>query len=104
MFIGLLTTLNEIEHSPILTADARLAIGLKEGLCKFETILTAVIYLCVFQNTTPLSKFLQGDRVNIMTSYKIIMVTLDYLKEIRRDFLIGKEAADLFVSWANEQL
>lgn len=69
LFITLLTTLYKIENNSTLTAVAKYkAIGLKDGLCKFETIRTAEIYLHISQKTTPFSKYFQRHGANIMTS------------------------------------
>jgi hypothetical protein len=69
--VELLTTytLIEIKNSHSITADVQYkAIGLIEGLCKYETILTAQIYLRSFQKTTLHSKYLKGYGVNMMIS------------------------------------
>ncbi|KAF0682229.1 zinc finger MYM-type protein 1-like [Aphis craccivora] len=105
LFVELLTTLIEIKNDVSITADARYkAIGLIEGLCKYETILTAQIYLRIFQKTTPLSKYLQGHGINMMTSFQMVQATLEELKLDVRDFASVKEAADNFVTWANNKL
>lgn len=105
LFIELLTTLNVIEKNSTIKPDAKFkAVGLKEGLCKYETVLTAEIYLRIFQKTTSLSKYLQGHGVNIMASYKMVIATLNDLKQIKRDFVSVKEAANTFILWANKQL
>jgi len=103
--VKLLTTLFEIKNDVSITADARYkAIGLIEGLCKYKTILTAQIYLRIFQKTTPLSKYSQGHRINMMTSYQMVQATLEELKLDVRDFSNVKEAANNFVAWANNKL
>jgi len=105
LFVELLTTLIEIKNDVSITADARYkAIGLIEGLCKYETILTAQIYLRIFQKTTPLSKYLQGHGINMMTSFQMVQATLEELKLDVRDFASVKEAADNFVTRANNKL
>ncbi|VVC40398.1 Hypothetical protein CINCED_3A021824 [Cinara cedri] len=104
LFVELITTLIEIKNNPSTTADARFkAIGLIEGLCKYETVLIAQIYLQIFQKTTSLSKYLLGHGINMMTSYQMVQVTLEELKLNARDFSSIKEAADNFVAWANNK-
>lgn len=70
----------------------------------YETILTAQIYLRIFQKTTPLSKYLQGHGINMMTSFQMVQATLEELKLNVCDFASVKEAADNFVTWANNKL
>ncbi|VVC43792.1 Hypothetical protein CINCED_3A010399 [Cinara cedri] len=82
LFVELITTLIEIK-----------AIGLIEGLCKYETVLTAQIYLWIFQKTTPLSKYLQGHGA-----------TLEEPKLNARDFSSVKESVDNCVVWVNNKL
>lgn len=49
VFVDLVLTLNEIETNLSITPEVRFkASGLKEGLCKYETILTAQMYLKIF--------------------------------------------------------
>lgn len=49
IFVGLLITLIEIKNNVSITVDDRYkAIELIEELCKYETILTAQIYLRIF--------------------------------------------------------
>lgn len=99
LFVELLTTLTEIKNNLSITADARYkAIGLIEGLYKYETILTDQIYLRIFQKTTPLFKCLQGYGVNMMTSYQIFQATLEEFKLDARGFSNVKEAANNFVA------
>jgi len=98
LFVELLTTLTEIKNNSTIKPDARFeAIGFIEGLCKYETILTANIYLLIYQKTTPLSKYLQGYGVNIMTSYQMVKATLEDLKINVLDFSSIKKVTDTFV-------
>lgn len=72
LFVELVTSLEEICENSKIKLEARLkAIGLIKGLCKYETILTAQIYLRVF-NITPLSKYLQGFGVNFLAAFQIV--------------------------------
>ncbi|VVC43150.1 Hypothetical protein CINCED_3A003119 [Cinara cedri] len=101
----LITTLIQIKNNLSIIADARFkTIGLIEGLCKYEIVLTAQIYLRIFLKTTPLFKYLQGHGVNIITSYQMVQATLEEFKLNARDFSSVKEAADNFVAWANNKL
>jgi len=69
-----------------------------QGLCKYETILTAQIYLRIFLKTTPLSKYLQGHGVNMMTYFQMVQSTLEELKLDTRDFSNVMKAVDNFVA------
>lgn len=105
MFVELITSLEEICENTNIKPEARLkASGFMEGLCKYETILTAQIYLRIFNKTTPLSKYLQGYGVNLVSAHEMVTQTLNDLKKIDRDFPSIKQAADNFLTWANSKL
>lgn len=78
--------------------------GFLEGLMKYETVLTAQLFLCIFEVTTPLSKYLQSSGLDILTEHKMVMTTQHTLRNMTRDFEAVKQAADTFVQWANAQL
>lgn len=87
LYVDLITTLDEIENNLGITPDARFkAKNLKEGLLKYETILTAQMYLRIFKKTTPLSKYLQGHGVNIIAAYKMVKQTLNDLQDVPVNF------------------
>lgn len=87
LFVELVTSLDEICKNSNIKPEARLkAIGFIEGLSKYETILTAQIYLRIFNITTPLSKYLQGRGVNFICAFQMVTQTLDSLKLMNRDF------------------
>jgi hypothetical protein len=81
LFVELVTSLEEICKNSNIKPKARLkAIGFIEGLSKYKTILTAQIYLRIFNITTPLSKYLQGYGVNFICAFQMVTQTLDNLK------------------------
>jgi len=57
-----------------------------QSLTKFQTILTAQLYLKIFQRTTPLSKYLQTDGMFILQAQQIFSSTLEFLKKEARNF------------------
>lgn len=69
-----------------------------------ETVLTAQLFLRIFEVTTPLSKYLQSQGLDILTAHRMVMATQDTMKDMARAFLSVKQAADNFVQWANTQL
>lgn len=71
---------------------------------KHETVLTAQIFLRVFEQTTPLSKYLQSKAMDILSARHMVTATQESLKSIARDFVAVKAAADTFVKWTNEKL
>ncbi|KAJ8386345.1 hypothetical protein AAFF_G00174420 [Aldrovandia affinis] len=105
LFLETVLTLAAIEQQanqkPTIRAKAR---GFKEGLLKYETVLTAQIFLRVFELTTPLSKYLQTKGMEILSAHRMVIATQDSLKKITRDFTTVKAAADTFVKWGNENL
>ncbi|KAL4082844.1 hypothetical protein QTP88_029500 [Uroleucon formosanum] len=62
-----------------IKSEARFkASGVKAGLCKYEIILTAQMYLRIFEKTTPLFKYLQGKEINIMTAYQMCQLKEEF--------------------------
>ena len=51
--------------------------------------------------TSPVSKYLQTSGMDILTAQSLITGTEDSLRNCSRDFDSVKEAADVFVHWAN---
>jgi len=99
LFFELITSLKEICENTNIKPEARLkASGFMKGLCKYDTILTAQIYLRIFNKTTPLSKYLQGYGVNLVSAHQMVTQTLNDLKKIDRDFPSIKQAADNFLT------
>jgi hypothetical protein len=105
LFFELVTSLEKICENSKIKPEARLkAIGFIEGLCKYETILIAQIYLRIFNITTPLSKYLQGHDVNFIAAFQMVNQTLNSLKNINRDFTSITQVADNFFRWANNKI
>ncbi|QQP35212.1 Uncharacterized protein FKW44_023371, partial [Caligus rogercresseyi] len=68
-------------------------------------VLTAQNFLKIFEQTSPLAKYLQTSGMDLLTAHRLVVRTEDGLKKCVRDFSGVKEAADRFVEWANvEQL
>lgn len=78
--------------------------GFLEALLKYETVLTAQLFLWFFVVTTPLSKYLQTSGLDILTTHRMVLTTQDAVKNMARDFKSVKTAADIFVQWANAKL
>jgi len=76
--------------------------SLLQSLTKFETMLTAQLYLKIFQRTTPLSKYLQTDGMFILQAQQMVSSTLEFLKKEARNFEDILKADKNFVKWANE--
>ena len=85
----------QAKEKPSVRARAR---GFKEGLLKYETILTAQVFLRVFEHS-PLSKYLQTKGMDILSAHRMVTATQVSLKSITRDFTTVKAAADTFVKW-----
>lgn len=97
--------MDEISKSPKTRPEARYrAAGFIEGLSKFETVLTAQIFLRIFKITTSLSKYLQTSGIDILQAHRMVVNSLTRLRECSRDFNAVKSAAEIYVSWANEKL
>lgn len=104
LYIDMVSTLTAIQGQKTVKANVRTkARGYKEGLLRYESILTAQLFLRIFEHTGPLSNYLQTGGMDILSSHKMVMSTPDALKQIARDFQAVKDAADIFVKWANEK-
>jgi hypothetical protein len=83
---------------PAIRSNAQ---GYKDALLKYETILTAEVFLRIFEQMSPLSKYLQTSGMDIVTAQHLVTGTEDNLRKCARDFECVKRAADNFVEWAN---
>ncbi len=68
---------------------------------KYETVLTAQLFLRIFELTSPLSKYLQTREMDIITAQRLVEGTEEGLRKCARDFEGVKCAADEFVKWTN---
>jgi len=97
-------TLSAIEEDDTMKSPVRVkARSYIEGLLRYETILTAQLFLKIFEYITPLSKYLQTKGMDIIKAHAMVVTTQDSLKAISRDFQSVKAAEDAFVTWANER-
>ena len=105
MYLDVVLSLTKIEESqngiPELRAKVR---PLKEALLKFETIMTAHVYLRIFQLTTPLSKYLQTTGIDLLKVHQLVMGTLQQLVSIQRDFDKVKLTVAKFIDWVADEL
>lgn len=105
LFTDLVITMKRIEEDDTMKPAVRVkARGYVEALVRYETILTAQIFLRIFEVTSPVSKYLQTSGMDILTAQRLIMGTEDSLRKCSRDFDGVKDAADMFVQWANSTL
>ena len=74
----------------------------KESMLKYETNLTAKIYLRIFELKTPLLKYLQTSGMDFLNAHQMVSTTLGESGYII-DFDAVKKA-DNFVVWANSHL
>ncbi|XDV21827.1 hypothetical protein PO909_026847 [Leuciscus waleckii] len=91
----------DVTMKPVIRNKAQ---GYKAALLKYETILTAEIFLRIFEQTTPLSKYLQTSGMDIASAQHLVTGTEESLRKCARDFQGVMRAADDFVEWANSIL
>ncbi len=89
---------NKENEKPTIRAKAR---GFKDGLLRYETVLTAQIFLRIFDHTMPLSKYFQTEMMDILSAHRMVIATHE---SIARDFISVRAAADTFVKWTNESI
>ncbi|KAJ3595631.1 hypothetical protein NHX12_004934 [Muraenolepis orangiensis] len=98
LYVDVLFTLMSIQEQKTAKSNIRTkARGYKEGLLRYETILMAQIFLRIFEQTSPLSQYLQTEGMDILSAHRMVMSTQEALKKIARDFHAVKDAADSFV-------
>ncbi|XP_029551933.1 uncharacterized protein LOC115151819 isoform X2 [Salmo trutta] len=102
LYTDVVITMERIEKDVTIKPDIRSkAQGYKDALLKYETILTAEVFLRIFEQMSPLSKYLQTSGMDIVTAQHLVTGTEDNLRKCAQDFEGVKRAADDFVEWAN---
>ncbi|KAL4091299.1 hypothetical protein QTP88_026006 [Uroleucon formosanum] len=97
MYIDVILVLNSIENSNGFTPEARLKTKtLKNSILDYSTILTAFIYIRIFNIVGPLSKYLQ--------SKEMVCAAIKDLKLIQRDMSGVKVMAKRFIDTMSEKL
>jgi len=78
---------HEIYKSTKFNQDARFkAKAFIDVLLKYETILTAHIFLQIFINTSPVSLYLQSKDMNVIQVYTMVIHSISVLSEESRNF------------------
>ena len=102
MYVDLVETLSKIhdnlQFKPAVHVKAHAFI---ESLLKYETVLTAQLFMRVYTLTLPLSKYLQTNAMDLLTDHHMVTETHHKLKDFVKDFDTAKDAAENFVKWAN---
>ena len=105
LIVDVIIALNAIQCADHVTPAVKAkANGYLDSLLKFETILTAQVYLQVFSHTTPLSKYLQTVQLDLLTAQRMVDNLLENMHMLRDRFQDCYDAATTFVQWANDQL
>lgn len=79
LFVDIIQTLNDIYLSDKFNQEIRFKAQMyRDSLLKYETVLTANIYLQIFSSTTPVSLYLQSKGMNVIQAYN--MITCRYFK------------------------
>lgn len=101
----LLLSLHEISKSATYPNDVRgKAKIFLENFLKYKTVLTAQIFLQIFERTTPLSNYLQTEGADILKAQNMVKRTTTDLQEIFNDFDRVVNAANSYISWVEEKL
>lgn len=78
--------------------------SLLEKLIKFETVLTGKMYLRLFEFTSPLSKYLQTNGMDVIQAHRMVLKTNEELKKIARDYQSTYEVTNEFIKCVNKKL
>ena len=79
------------------------AAGYLKLLLKYETVVTAQIFLHLFSTTTRLSKYLQTSGLDLLTAKHMISQASTDMKKMQRNFESVRVSAETFVSFVNDQ-
>ena len=88
------------EFDPKATSEAS---ALRQNWKKFKTILSAFVFLNIFQYSTPVSKYLQTSGLDVMTAYTMADNLGTILAAIRDQFSEVHERATKFANDVAEQ-
>lgn len=92
MYVALLFTLSAIKDQTNFNTNAQVrAQGFIEGLLKYETILTAQIFLRIFDVTSPVSKYLQTRGLDILAAHCMIVSSEEQLKKWHEILIVSKQ-------------
>lgn len=95
-YVSVVLTLTAISDNTHMASTVRTkAKDYVESLLKYETILTAHIFLRIFEQTSALSKYLQTSGMNLVTAHRLVTGTQDNLRKYARDF----ESVQRTVRW-----
>lgn len=72
-------------------------------LLSYKTVITAQLYLRIFEQITPLSKYLQTNSMDILQDQRVVNTTIKDLETTCRDFKEVKKAADNFLVRKNKK-
>jgi hypothetical protein len=98
LYVDLILALQTIESSSRFNGDVcAKARSFKESLLKYETLLTAHVYLRVFKITTPLSKYLQTSGLDLLKCHQMVEMTTEELEKIQRDFDVVEQTTLRFI-------
>lgn len=80
--------------------------NLMHSLLTYETIITAQLFLKIFQNTTPLSKYLQTKGMHFFRAQQMVDATRKTLEKESRNRNLDDvvQGAKIFVDWVNSEL
>lgn len=76
----------------------------KDGLLRYETIVTAFVFLTIYDHTTPLSNYLQTSGLDVLKAFQFVQNVIKKLQDLRSNFVYIKQKADDFVRWAQTKL
>lgn len=105
LFVDTIITLEEVMNCLKLNSDARAkANGFLDFLKRYDTVLTAQVFLRIFSVITPVSKYLQDKNNDISKAASMIINAQKSLNLFCRDFDTVELAANRFYTYASAEL
>lgn len=100
LYAQIIQALDDIENDRTMKVSVRATSKTyKEGLLKFDNIVTAQIFMKIFSSTGPLSRYLQTKGIDLLKCNSMVQTAINDLTSFQRDFTAVTEATAKFITW-----
>lgn len=104
LYIDIIVAFQEIIPDLRKPEQIAKAKGNMELLLKYETLLTAFIFIRIFNITGVLSRYLQTEGMDLLKADQLVAASLEKLQNIQRDMTGVTTAVNAFIEWANDEI
>jgi hypothetical protein len=104
LFVEMILALDTIQTLDSFTPEVRVkAKILKGSFLEYQTILTAFVYVHIFEIVGPLSRYLQTKGIDLIKSQELVDGSLQQLKKFQRNMQSVKKRTDNFIEQLNSK-